>query len=327
MTASLETNVTNGVLTLGTTGGFNYTPNAGFTGIDSFKYRAVNSLGPGNIATAFINVAAPTTVQPPTDLYVSSVAGNLVTLRWTPAALGPAATAFVVEGGVNPGEVLGSLPTGSAPILTFVAPTGAFYVRVHSVLGGDRSSASNEIRLFVNVPEPPSAPADLVGLVNGSAVALTWRNTFGGGAPTSLILDVTGSLAGSIPLGLADSFSFDTVPAGTYSLSVRAANSAGTSASSNPVTLTFPGPCSGPPLASPNFLVYAIGNTIYVVWDPATTGPATTSYLLNVTGFGSFPTTARAISGTVGPGTYELSLTSVNACGTATTTSQTVRIP
>jgi hypothetical protein len=224
------------------------------------------------------------------------MAGNLITLRWTRSTLGPPATAFVVEGGINPGEVLGSLPTSGDPILTFVAPTGAFYVRVHALSGSDRSGPSNEIRIFVNVPQPPSTPADLVGLVNGSSLALAWRNTFGGGAPTSLTLDVSGSLAGSIPLGLTDTFSFDGVPAGTYTFSVRAANAAGDSSSSNAVTLTFPGPCSGAPLPSPNFLAYAIGNTIHVVWDPAPTGSAPTSYWLNVIGIGALPTTARAMS-------------------------------
>jgi large repetitive protein len=327
MTAALVTNVSHGVLSLGATGGFTYTPDAGFTGVDSFRYEAVNSAGPGNVASVFITVQQPTTVQPPTGLYMSAIAGNLVTLRWTPATLGPPATGFVVEGGIHPGEVLGNLPTGSDPIVTFTAPTGAFYVRVHALSGSDRSGPSNEIRIFVNVSEPPSAPVDLAGLVNGSSLALSWRNTLGGGAPTSLILDVTGSLAGSIPLELTETFSYSDVPAGTYTFSVRAANSAGGSSTSNAVTLTVPGQCSGPPLPSPNFLAYRIEETIYVVWDPAPTGPATTSYWLNVTGFAAFPTTARAMSGPAGTGTYELSLTSVNACGAATTAPQTVVVP
>lgn len=330
MTAQLVSNVTNGTLALGGTGGFTYTPNAGFAGTDTFTYQAVNGVGPGNVATVTITVNEPTTVQPPKGLYAASIVGNTVTLRWTPEPLGPDATGFVLEGGINPGEVLASLPTGSPyPIFTFTAPTGAFYVRVHALEGVDRSGASNEIRIFVNVPQAPSAPADLVGLVNGSTIGLAWRNTFGGGAPTSVTLDVTGSIIGSIPLGLVDSFNFAGVPGGTYTLSVRASNASGGSGPSNAVTLSFPGPCSGPPLASGNFLAYKIGNTIYVVWDPAPTGPATTSFVLNVTGTfaGNFPTTARAISGSVPPGTYNLSLTSVNSCGSATTAVQTVVVP
>jgi hypothetical protein len=43
---------------------------------------------------------------------------------------------------------------------------------------------------------------------------------------------------------------------------------------------------------------------------------------------GSFPTTARTLSGTVGPGTYTLSVIATNPCGTsAPTAGQTVTLP
>jgi hypothetical protein len=65
---------------------------------------------------------------------------------------------------VSPGDVAASLTTGSAiPGFTVTAPTGAFYVRMHAVGLGGRSPASNEIRIFVNTPTPPSAPAHLLG--------------------------------------------------------------------------------------------------------------------------------------------------------------------
>ena len=44
----------------------------------------------------------------------ASIAGNVVTLRWTPPATGATPTGYQLEGGVNPGEVLASIPTGSA---------------------------------------------------------------------------------------------------------------------------------------------------------------------------------------------------------------------
>ena len=93
---------------------------------------------------------------PPIALAAEAVAGNTVTLRWTPPPGGLTPTGYVVEGGIAPGEVLASLPNGSASArYTFAAPTGTFYVRVHTLSGGARSAASNEIRLFVNVPQPP----------------------------------------------------------------------------------------------------------------------------------------------------------------------------
>ncbi len=328
---ALETFPLNGLLSIRGDGSFRYTPNPGFFGSDSFKYRAFNNQGLGNIAIVEITVAVPTTAQPPTGLYASRIAGNLVTLRWIAPAVGPAPTDYEVEGGVNPGEVLGNLRTGSPfAIFTFSAPTGAFYFRVRTISGASRSGPSNEIRAFVNVAALPSAPENLLAVVNDTALGLAWRNTFTGGEPQALVLDVTGSITTSIPLGLADGFSFAGVPAGTYTLSVRATNATGTSTSSNAVTLTFAGPCSGPPLTPTNFLAYKTGTTINVIWDPAISGPAPTSYVLNVAGsfIGAIPTTARMLSGTAGPGSFALSVSAVNACGVSTPTGiQTINMP
>ena len=162
----------------------------------------------------------------------------------------------------------------TTPIHTFPAPTGAFYVRVHTQSGASRSLASNEIRILVNQPAAPSAPADLVGLVNDSSIALAWRNTFAGGAPGGIVLDVSGAMTTSLALGLTDRFQFNGVPGGTYTLSLRAINGAGSSPSSNAITLSFPSPCTGAPLPPSNFLAYRVGRTLVVVWDPATSGPA-----------------------------------------------------
>ncbi|MCA1584793.1 MAG: DUF1800 domain-containing protein, partial [Acidobacteria bacterium] len=93
------------------------------------------------------------TVQPPTGLSVVSIVGNLVTLRWTPPSFGPAPTTYVMEGGINRGEVLASMATGSiSPTFTFAAPPGSFYLRMHTISGASKSSASSEIRVHVGMP-------------------------------------------------------------------------------------------------------------------------------------------------------------------------------
>ncbi|MDH4065103.1 MAG: Ig-like domain-containing protein [Acidobacteriota bacterium] len=320
-----------GSVSLDASGAFTYTPAAGFRGVDTFTYRAVAIGGsPGNVASVSITVADATPL-PPTGLVAHAAVGDVVTLRWTIPPIGPVPTNFVLEGGVSPGEVLASIPTGStAPTFTFEAPTGSFYARLHAVNGTVRSAASNEIRLHVNVPVAPSAPAHLLGLVNGSNLALAWTNTYAGGAPTSLVLDVTGSIVISLPLGFGDSFSFVGVPPGTYTLALRALNAAGSSPPSSAVTLTFPDACTGPPWVPRTVLAYRVGNTVYVDWAPATGGPAPTSYVVNVTGawVGSLPTTGRALSGTVAPGSYTLSVVAVNWCGaSAGSPPQTVVVP
>ena len=118
---------------------------------------------------------------------------------------------------------------------------------------------------------------------------------------------MSGALSVSVPLGVTESFAYDGVPAGTYTFTVHAVNAAGVpGASSNPVTLTFPATCSGPPQSPTQFMAYRVGRTIFVLWDPPAAGAAPTGYVVNVTGSftGSVPTGGRQLSGAVGPGTY-----------------------
>ena len=120
------------------------------------------------------------------------------------------------------------------------------------------------------------------------------------------------------------------MPPGTYTLSLRALNGAGASLSSNPITLTFPGACSGVPQAPANPLAYRVGSTIFVTWDPAANGPAPTEFILNVSGsfVGSFGTAGRGLSGTVGPGSYTIDVVAANPCGNGPATAPiTVTVP
>ena len=331
MTAAIASPAANGAVVLSGNGGFTYTPNAGFSGGDSFTYRASNSAGPGNVATVTITVAGPSTgPTPPSNFRVIAMAGNVITFAWTPAASGTAPTGYQLEGGVAPGQVLGMLPLGLTPAATLALPSGAFYLRLRTLTAGGPSAASNEILTYVNVPAAPSAPANLLGMVVGATVNLAWTPTFGGGLPTTTILDVTGAVSASVPLGPTDTFSFAGVPAGTYTFAVRAGNAAGTSAASNPVTLTFPSACSGAPQIVANFLAYNTGSTLFLNWDPPASGAAPTSYVLSVSGafVGAIPMSQRGLSSPVPPGTYNFSVVAVNACGTgASTAVQTVTVP
>lgn len=291
----------------------------------------IDSAGVQSVIYEQIGMVNITTLQPPTALYVSSLSGNLVTLRFNAPAVGPQATGYVLEGGVAPGEVLASIGTGSdAPIFTIVAPTGSFYVRMYATRGPERSVASNEIRVHVNVPVPPSAPDLFSSAANGDSVVLAWRNTFAGGQPTGVILDVTGAATVQIPLGLAESLSVTGVPPGTYTLRLGAVNAGGVSPASDPITVTMPSACSGAPEAPSNVLGYRIGNIVSIVWDPPLTGPAAASYVLNVTGsfVDSFATASRSLSGQVGAGSYTVSVTAVNQCGSSPASPpQTIVVP
>ena len=82
LSAQLVNTTTNGILALAADGSFSYSPNPGFAGADSFRYRAVNNVGPGNEATVTITVV--TGPQPPTELYAAKIKRNTVMLRFKP---------------------------------------------------------------------------------------------------------------------------------------------------------------------------------------------------------------------------------------------------
>jgi hypothetical protein len=264
---------------------------------------------------------------------VSSVVGNTVTVSWSLPSGGVSPTGYILEGGVTPGSVLASLATGStATTYTFTAPTGSYYIRLYSVASGVRSSASNEVLLLVGVaapPSAPSAPSNLTATVSGSSLALSWVNTSAGGAPTGINLDVTGAFNGSIGTSVTESFSLAAVPSGTYTISVRAFNAAGSSGSSNSVTFTIPGGCSLPGMPA-NFNLTANGSVVAATWSAPGGGAAPTSYIVSVTGgfTGQLATTGLGLSGTVAPGSYTVNVLARNACGDGpATASRTITIP
>jgi len=277
-----------------------------------------------------VDQAAAGTPGAPGELFVQSLAGNIVTLRWATPSEGPAPTGYVLEGGIQPGDALVSVPVGTLPTFTFEAPTGSFYARVYAVNGAVRSMASNEVRFHVNAPLAPSAPAHLLGVVDGSTVSFAWTNTYEGGAPASLELSVDVPPYTPIPLGLVDHVTFAGVPPGTYLVAVRARNAWATSERSNHFALTVPGPCTGPPLAPIDVLAYSAGQRVTVNWSPDPVGPAPTAYVVIATGSAvdAVVTTERAVSRSVAPGTYTLRVFALNPCGiSAATTPQTIVVP
>jgi len=308
------------------------------TGVGTVDYRVAPNTGAPRGGTLTVDgavfslgQAGVLTPEAPAGLVVHSVIGTRVTLYWTAPASGPRPTGFVLEGGVRPGEALVRVPTGStAPAFAFDAPAGSFYARVRALNGVAESAASNEVRIHVNVPVVPSPPAGLIGLVDGATVSLTWTNTFAGGAPTSIVLEVSGAAVARIPLGLVDHTAFAGVRGGIYHVAVRAVNGSGASERSSTLTLTVPASCPGPPAVPVDMRAYRTGNTVTVSWAPDTEGTAPTSYVLIVTGslLASCATTERSVSAEAGPGTYILSVVAVNACGvSAGTPVQSLVVP
>ncbi len=279
------------------------------------------------------SVASAAGVQPPTGLAVSSLSGTTVSIGWRAPLTGPAATGYVLEGGVRPGEVLATIPINSAASsFTFQAPPGAYYIRLRTVAGGATSRPSSEIRIYVGATTGPTAPRSLTAYGNGSSVVLSWRNSFGGGEPTGIAVDVTqnGARVATIPRPVTTTWSYNTVPAGTFGFTVRATNASGTSGSSNSVTLTFPLTGCSAPLAPSTFAAAASNRIVSASWQAPASGTTPTRYTLearlrnanNTTApLGAFQVTNTTISSPVGPGRYEVRVRSENICGNSGFTS------
>jgi len=331
LTASLASIPAHGTVTLARDGGFTYVPDAGFVGQDRFEYRVSSAGSTGQNTAVTIDVTPPLS-RPPTNVEVVNVTGNHAVLRWEPPVAGATPTAYELTAGTTPGQVLARLPLPpNPPVFEVDAPPGVFFVRLTTQSANGPSAPSNDARLSVGVADPPSPPVSLTGLVNGDILTLHWKDTFGGGAPTGAVLDVSGAFTGSLPIAGGGGFTFPGVPAGTYTFALRAANGAGVSAPSNPVTLTFPGACSGPPATPTRLLAYTRGGVLGVLWDPPTAGPAPARYDLHVSG--SFTGTlamglTRALMAPAPSGMYTFTVTASNACGTsAPTAAATTTVP
>ena len=76
LTAILRRAPANGLVDLRADGSFTYTPKAGFSGADTFDYRANDGTGNGNDATVTINVGAPPPPPPPPPAQIPSTVSN-----------------------------------------------------------------------------------------------------------------------------------------------------------------------------------------------------------------------------------------------------------
>ena len=97
---------------------------------------------------------------PPLDFEAGAI-DNLVSLEWTPAALGPAATGYNLEVGTTPtsGNDLTTIPLGNVTSLNVPAPTGMYYVRLRATNASGESEPTPTLRLEAGCTAPPGPPA------------------------------------------------------------------------------------------------------------------------------------------------------------------------
>jgi hypothetical protein len=314
--------------------------------VSSADWLATTSTGVGSGAVQFV-AAANLSPQPRTatitvggqqhrvtqapsvqlTLRVGEVRGSRVRLDWTYE--GPATAGFVVEGDIVPAGQQYVLPVGTVTMQTFEnVGAGRYYARVRRVEDAAGIPASNEVEIVVGQPGAPSAPRDLFGVMVNDRLTLHWTNTYTGGEPSDVELQVTGAWEGTLPLGLTDTSVFSEVQPGAYTVEVVARNAAGRSASSNRVALVFPAGCVAP--QAPTWVTHGVrGGTVTVRWQASAGGGAPTNYWVTAEGVGTVPTGgANSVQGTLAPGTYRVWVQSVNPCGiSAPSVVQTIVVP
>ena len=188
LTATLLTDVTDGTLTLNPDGSFDYTPDAGFAGIDSFTYEVSG----GDSATVSITVETTLPVLTglvgayESDENVSTGAGGAVTGWLDGSGVG---NDLLAEG--DPQLVAGATPTGEAAIV--FDGTDDLLQRVHAtdtLTGYAAGSADRTLFFVVNYVDPNGVESGLVygdnqgnqafGLVanrnDGDLVVQGWRS-------------------------------------------------------------------------------------------------------------------------------------------------------
>jgi predicted phage tail protein len=154
-------------------------------GVYYVHVRAVNGDGPSPPSNEVVVVVpgggsgcnAPPGI--PTNVG-STVAGSLVTLTWTPAPAGCAATGYVVQAGSSPGASdVAVINVGNATTLAANAPPATYYVRVLALNAAGASAPSPDVVVTVgaSVPSRVSITFDALAAVVNRAPFTTYTES------------------------------------------------------------------------------------------------------------------------------------------------------
>lgn len=200
-----------------------YTPAAGYSGPDSFTWRASNSGGTSADATVSLTVSPPV-------LAVMPAAGSL-----TPATVGSAwSQSLTASGGATPYVWSGTtLPPGlaldaSAGTLSGTPSAAGSYSFQVTVTDANGATASVSYTLSVSAAAPVASDSAATVAANSSGNALSL--SLSGGAATSLNMVTAPSHGSATVSGIGITYTPAAGFSGSDSLTYTASNSRGTSA-------------------------------------------------------------------------------------------------
>jgi VCBS repeat-containing protein len=258
--AELVSTTANGTLLLAVDGGFSYTPTVGFTGNDTFTYRAVNGAELSNVATVTIRVASePGNASPvaATDSYSTSEGSEL--LVNAPGVLandsdpeGASLTAVLVDDVAD-----GTLALNANGSFRYTPRTGFSGTDTFRYQARDASASSQPATVTISVAEvngPPTAVADSYATTENGTLNVNPANGVldndtdpEGDNLTAVLVD--GASSGTVTLNANGSFGYVPAPgfAGTVTFSYQADDGTARSGTAT-VTITVSAG-NGPPMA------------------------------------------------------------------------------
>lgn len=333
LTAQLVSNPASGALTLNANGSFVYVPTGGFSGADSFTYRAFDGAQVSNLATVAITVGgnqAPIFSVVPANqtLFHAGTGTSSGPLAFTvsdPDGSGVAVTAsssnptVIAPAGVT---LAGSGPSRTVTISTAGATSlGATTITLTASDGALTTAAT--FTVTVQASTAPGAPRMLAATTARNSVVFSWQPPATPEPVQHYVLDAgyaPGATALSVPLGQVLAFAA-TAADGVYFVRVRAITPAGSGPASNEVQIALGQAASPlPPLA---LLATVQGTAVSLQWTENPFGPVITGYQVHagsvsgVTNIGVIPVSAaaRVLNVSAPAGTYFVRLVAVNTAG------------
>ena len=177
LTAALVTDVSHGTLSLAVDGGFSYTPNGGFSGIDSFTYTTSDGTATSNMATATITVGTNVTPVAVADSYQTPRGVALVVAA--PGVLvndSDSDEADTLSANLIAAPTHGSVALSPSGAFTYTPQGGFSGADSFTYQANDGTADSNVVTVSLTVTAPGGGGG-------------------GGGAPAPLLLGVLGFAA------------------------------------------------------------------------------------------------------------------------------------
>ncbi|MDR3005883.1 MAG: tandem-95 repeat protein [Acidovorax sp.] len=295
----------------------NYTPTAGYSGVDALSYTASNASGTSSAATVSITVTAPTLSLSP-----SSLVGGKVGTAYSQAlsaSLGTAPYSYTVSAG--------SLPAGlslSPEGLLSGTPTadGSFGFTVKAMDSYGATGTQSYV-LVINIPAPAAAAVSLKVAANSSAKSVALN--LSGGAASSVAVATQPSHGTATVSGMDISYMPTPGYSGADTFTYTASNDSGTSSPAT-VSITVTAPTLG---IGPDSLDGGQVGLVYSQALSASLGTAPYSYTLSA---GSLPqglslNTTGLLSGTpMASGSFSFTVQATDSYGATGIRSYTLDI-